>query len=55
MIFNNWAIVYGTDDTLGIAETIIGGFCFPLLDLKEWNTFFRNPGILQFPITAYIK
>lgn len=42
MIFNSWAIVYGTDGTLGIAKTIIDGFCFPpsLLDSKEWNTFF---------------
>lgn len=41
MIFNSWAIVYGTDGTLGIAETIIDGFCFPppLSDPKEWNTF----------------
>lgn len=37
MIFNSWAIVYGTDGTLGIDETIIDGFCFPppLLDSKE--------------------
>lgn len=41
MIFNSWAIVYGTDGTLGIAETIIDGFYFPppLLDSKDWNTF----------------
>lgn len=31
MIFTSWAIVYGTDGTLGITETIIGGFCFPPL------------------------
>lgn len=29
MIFNSWAVVYGTDGTLSITETIIGGFCFP--------------------------
>ena len=57
MIFNSWAVVYGTDGTLGIAETIIDGFCFPppLLDSKEWNTFFPRQEFFQFPITAYIK
>lgn len=41
MIFNSWTIVYGADGTLGIAETIMDGFCFPapLLDSKEQNTF----------------
>lgn len=50
MIFNGWAIVYGTDGTLTIVETIIGGFCFPppLLDSKEWNTFFPKQEFFSF-------
>lgn len=52
MIFNSWAIVYGTDGTLGIAETIIDGFCFPpLLSVpKEWNTFLPKQEFFHFQL-----
>lgn len=52
MIFNRWAIVYGTDGTLGIAETVIDGFCFPppLSDSKEWNTFLPKKEFFRFQL-----
>ena len=52
MIFNSWATVYGTDGTLGIAETIIDSLCFPppLLDSKGWNTFFPRQEFFSFQL-----
>lgn len=57
MIFNSWAIVYDTDGTLGLAETIIDGFCFPppLIRFKRVEYLFPKAGIFQFSITDYIK
>lgn len=51
-IFNSWVIVYGTDGTLGIAGTIIDGFClsFPLLDSEEQNIFFPTQEFFSFQL-----
>lgn len=57
MIFNSWVIVYGTDGTLDIAETIIDSFCFlpPLLDSKAWNTFYPRQEFFSFQLQRISK
>lgn len=53
MIFNSWAIVYDTDGTLGIAETIIDGFCFPPLIQKSGIPFSQSRNFSVFNYRLY--